>query len=73
MATFTTDTYAISKSGVSHFLQEHSAYGHIVDGDIISERQLRQRALEVVNEWNRIAMLGNTNIVWHYVLKEVKI
>lgn len=42
---------------------------------IITPKELldpgRARALELVNEWNRLAMIGGGDIIWHYVLEGV--
>ena len=43
----------------------------IIDYDIVSGNTKKTRALEMVNEWNRVATTCGGDIFWHYHLELV--
>jgi hypothetical protein len=70
--TFTVDSYYITEDGAKKFTNVHKAETRFVDGDLIyTTKRLRRLALELVNEWNRRAMIGSMLPLWHYVLVKV--
>lgn len=80
--TFTVDSYSITcvdgELHVAHFTEEIDPEDRLVEIGDIAQRMsvprrsgMRARMIELVNDWNRKAMIGpaNPDRIWHYVLR----
>ena len=43
----------------------------VIDGDLMTDRQLWPHALKLINKWNRDATVWRQGVLWHYYLNEI--